>query len=63
MGMNSVMDFYMQRVLEDRVPNLLEKILMKPSLINPPSTEEGGLVLVIASSSSFLLFFNFVYFF
>lgn len=47
MGMNSVMDFYMQRVLEDRVPNLLEKLLMKPSLVNPPSTEEGGLVLVI----------------
>ncbi|XP_031122774.1 exocyst complex component SEC10a-like [Ipomoea triloba] len=44
---NDVMSILVQRVLEDRVPNLLEKLLMKPSLVNPPSTEEGGLVLYL----------------
>lgn len=36
----------MQRVLEDRIPKLLEKLLVKPSLLNPPRMEEGGLILV-----------------
>lgn len=35
-----------QRVLEDRVPNLLEKLLDKPSLVSPPTVEVGGLLLV-----------------
>lgn len=35
-----------QRVLEDRVPKLLEKLLLKPSLVSPPPMEEGGLILV-----------------
>lgn len=36
----------MQRVLEDRVPKLLEKLLLRPSLVNPPPMEEGGLIFV-----------------
>ncbi|XP_057788156.1 exocyst complex component SEC10b-like [Salvia miltiorrhiza] len=44
---NDVMSILVQRVLEDRVPNLLENLLLKPSLVNPPSTEEGGLVLYL----------------
>lgn len=35
-----------QRVLEDRVPKLLEKLLLKPSLVSAPPMEEGGLILV-----------------
>lgn len=35
-----------QRVMEDRVPNLLEKLLVKPSLVNSPPMEDGGLLLV-----------------
>ncbi|WMV54377.1 hypothetical protein MTR67_047762 [Solanum verrucosum] len=35
------------RVLEDRVPKLLEKLLLKPSLVNPPPMAEGGLVLYL----------------
>ncbi|XP_070052790.1 exocyst complex component SEC10b-like [Nicotiana tomentosiformis] len=42
-----VMSILVQRVLEDRVPKLLEKLLQKPSLVNPPSMEEGGLVLYL----------------
>uniref|UniRef100_A0A3Q7JMN0 Exocyst complex component Sec10 n=1 Tax=Solanum lycopersicum TaxID=4081 RepID=A0A3Q7JMN0_SOLLC len=41
-----VMSILVQRVLEDRVPKLLEKLLLKPSLVNPPPMAEGGLVLV-----------------
>ncbi|KAM7508618.1 hypothetical protein LguiA_019071 [Lonicera macranthoides] len=44
---NDVMSILVQRVLEDRVPNLLEKLLVKPSLVNPPPTEEGGLLLYL----------------
>ncbi|KAL1534517.1 Exocyst complex component 5 [Salvia divinorum] len=44
---NDVMSILVQRVLEDRVPNLLEKLLLKPSLVNPPSKEEGGLILYL----------------
>lgn len=36
----------MQRVLEQRVTALLDKLLVKPSLVNPPPMEEGGLLLV-----------------
>lgn len=36
----------MQRVLEQRVTALLDKLLVKPSLVNLPSMEEGGLLLV-----------------
>ena len=32
--------------MEDRVPTFLEKLLLKPSLVNPPPMAEGGLVLV-----------------
>ncbi|XP_075520821.1 exocyst complex component SEC10b-like [Primulina tabacum] len=42
-----VMSILVQRVLEDRVPKLLEKLLVKPSLINPPPMEEGGLILYL----------------
>ncbi|CAA3006277.1 exocyst complex component SEC10b isoform X1 [Olea europaea var. sylvestris] len=44
---DDVMSILVQRVLEDRVPKLLEKLLMKPSLVNPPSMEEGGLILYL----------------
>ena len=36
----------MQRVLEQRVTALLDKLLVKPSLVNLPPMEEGGLLLV-----------------
>ncbi|KAH6833186.1 exocyst complex component sec10 [Perilla frutescens var. hirtella] len=44
---NDVMSILVQRVLEDRVPNLLEKLLLKPSIANPPAKEEGGLILYL----------------
>ncbi|KAL8027615.1 hypothetical protein ABFX02_14G107300 [Erythranthe guttata] len=44
---NDVMSILVQRVLEDRIPKLLEKLLVKPSLLNPPSMEEGGLILYL----------------
>jgi hypothetical protein len=37
---------YVQRVLEQRVTALLDKLLVKPSLVNLPPMEEGGLLLV-----------------
>lgn len=37
---------FVQRVLEQRVTALLDKILVKPSLVNLPPMEEGGLLLV-----------------
>uniref|UniRef100_A0A3Q7IEC5 Exocyst complex component Sec10 n=1 Tax=Solanum lycopersicum TaxID=4081 RepID=A0A3Q7IEC5_SOLLC len=42
-----VMSILVQRVLEDRVPKFLEKLLLKPSLVNPPPMAEGGLVLYL----------------
>lgn len=45
-----------QRVMEDRVPKLLEKLLEKPSLSSPPSVEEGGLLLVSSPLSSHFFF-------
>ncbi|KAL3814305.1 hypothetical protein ACJIZ3_015573 [Penstemon smallii] len=44
---NDVKSILVQRVLEDRVPKLLEKLLVKPSLANPPPMEEGGLILYL----------------
>ncbi|KAK4405173.1 Exocyst complex component SEC10b [Sesamum angolense] len=44
---NDVMSILVQRVLEDRVPKLLEKLLVKPPLLNPPPMEEGGLILYL----------------
>lgn len=39
---NEVMAILVQRVLEQRVTALLDKLLEKPSLMNPPPMEEGG---------------------
>lgn len=44
---SDVMSILVQRVMEDRVPKLLEKLLVKPSLLNPPPLEEGGLILYL----------------
>ncbi|KAL8114109.1 exocyst complex component SEC10b [Apium graveolens] len=44
---NDVMSILVQRVMEDRVPKLLEKLLEKPSLSSPPPVEEGGLLLYL----------------
>ncbi|KAK9068325.1 hypothetical protein SSX86_012436 [Deinandra increscens subsp. villosa] len=44
---DDVMSILVQRVMEDRIPNLLEKLLVKPSLINPPPTRQGGLLLYL----------------
>ncbi|KAL6553731.1 Exocyst complex component 5 [Orobanche minor] len=35
------------RVLEDRIPKLFEKLLVRPSLLNPPRMEEGRLILYL----------------
>ena len=40
------MSLLSQRVMEDRIPSLLEKLLVKPSLLHPPPTKQGGLLLV-----------------
>jgi len=42
-----------QRVLEQRVTSILDKLLVKPSLVNLPPVEQGGLLLV--SSDDFLV--------
>ncbi|KAL7203312.1 hypothetical protein ACSBR2_016581 [Camellia fascicularis] len=44
---NDVMSILVQRVLEQRVSALLDKLLIKPSLVNPPPMEEGGLLLYL----------------
>ncbi|GLT84635.1 hypothetical protein SLE2022_028540 [Rubroshorea leprosula] len=44
---NDVMSILVQRVLEQRVTALLDKILGKPSLVNLPPLEEGGLLLYL----------------
>lgn len=41
---NEVMAILVQRVLEQRVTALLDKLLEKPSLMNPPPIEEGGIL-------------------
>ncbi|KAL9265068.1 Exocyst complex component SEC10a-like protein [Drosera capensis] len=44
---NEVMSILVQRVLEQRVTALLDKLLHKPSLVNPPPMEDGGLLLYL----------------
>ncbi|KAJ9542782.1 hypothetical protein OSB04_029288 [Centaurea solstitialis] len=44
---NDVMSILVQRIMEDRVPKLLEKLLVKPPLINPPPMKLGGLLLYL----------------
>ncbi|XP_048321286.2 exocyst complex component SEC10b [Ziziphus jujuba] len=44
---NEVMSILVQRVLEQRVTTLLDKLLVKPSLVNLPPVEEGGLLLYL----------------
>lgn len=41
---NEVMSILVQRVLEQRVTSLLDKLLPKPSLVHPPPLEDGGLL-------------------
>ncbi|EAY82701.1 hypothetical protein OsI_37917 [Oryza sativa Indica Group] len=41
---NEVMSILVQRVLEQRVTAILDKLLIKPSLANLPPIEEGGLL-------------------
>ncbi|KAM7275207.1 hypothetical protein ACFE04_017073 [Oxalis oulophora] len=44
---NDVMSILVQRVLEQRVTALLDKLLVKPSLVNLPPMGEGGLLLYL----------------
>ncbi|KAL9247044.1 hypothetical protein vseg_020515 [Gypsophila vaccaria] len=44
---NEVMAILVQRVLEQRVTALLDKLLQKPSLVNPPPVEDGGLLVYL----------------
>ncbi|XP_044493678.1 exocyst complex component SEC10b-like [Mangifera indica] len=44
---NYVMSILVQRVLEQRVTAILDKVLVKPSLVNLPPMEEGGLLLYL----------------
>ncbi|KAF8118171.1 hypothetical protein N665_0006s0164 [Sinapis alba] len=44
---NEVMAILVQRVLEQRVTGILDKILVKPSLMSPPPVQEGGLLLYL----------------
>ncbi|KAJ6675295.1 EXOCYST COMPLEX COMPONENT SEC10-LIKE PROTEIN-RELATED [Salix viminalis] len=44
---SDVMSILVQRVLEQRVTALLDKLLVKPSLVNLPPMEEGGLLLYL----------------
>ncbi|XP_058075146.1 exocyst complex component SEC10b-like isoform X2 [Magnolia sinica] len=41
---NDVMSILVQRVLEQRVTTVLDKLLVKPSLLNIPPVDEGGLL-------------------
>eukprot|EP00250_Pteridium_aquilinum_P017296 c23554_g1_i1 orf=376-2835(-) len=41
---DAVMSLLVQRVLEQRVGSILDKILPKPSLSHPPALEDGGLL-------------------
>ncbi|OIV95166.1 hypothetical protein TanjilG_21556 [Lupinus angustifolius] len=43
---NEVMSILVQRVLEQRITALLDKLLVKPSLVTLPSMEEGGILLM-----------------
>lgn len=44
---NDVMSILVQRVLEQRVTALLDKLLLKPSLVKLPPMEEGGVLLYL----------------
>ncbi|KAF2291173.1 hypothetical protein GH714_020506 [Hevea brasiliensis] len=44
---NDVMSILVQRVLEQRVTAILDKLLAKPSLVNLPPMAEGGLLLYL----------------
>ncbi|OVA16950.1 Exocyst complex component Sec10-like [Macleaya cordata] len=44
---NDVMAILVQRVLEERVTALLDKLLVKPSLVNLPPVNQGGLLLYL----------------
>lgn len=44
--------------MEDRVPKLLEKLLVKPSLVHPPPMGEGGLLLVSSVTGCICLYIN-----
>ncbi|KAI4328838.1 hypothetical protein L6164_021163 [Bauhinia variegata] len=44
---HEVMSILVQRVLEQRVTALLDKLLVKPPLVNLPTMEEGGLLLYL----------------
>ncbi|XP_019418705.1 PREDICTED: exocyst complex component SEC10-like [Lupinus angustifolius] len=44
---NEVMSILVQRVLEQRITALLDKLLVKPSLVTLPSMEEGGILLYL----------------
>ncbi|XP_031480056.1 exocyst complex component SEC10b [Nymphaea colorata] len=44
---DDVMSILVQRVLEQRVASILDKLLVKPSLVNIPSAEDGGLLLYL----------------
>ncbi|XP_039025390.1 exocyst complex component SEC10b-like [Hibiscus syriacus] len=44
---NDVMSILVQRVLEQRVTSLLDKLLEKPSLAHPRPMEEGGILLYL----------------
>ncbi|XP_020571289.1 exocyst complex component 5 [Phalaenopsis equestris] len=44
---NDVMSILVQRVLEQRVTTILDKLLIKPSLVNLPPVEHGGLLIYL----------------
>ncbi|KAI4378023.1 hypothetical protein MLD38_015566 [Melastoma candidum] len=44
---SEVMSILVQRVLEQRVTAILDRLLVKPSLVNLPPMEEGGLLLYL----------------
>ncbi|KAF5182264.1 Exocyst complex component [Thalictrum thalictroides] len=44
---HDVMSILVQRVLEQRVTALLDKLLVKPSLVNLPPVDQGGLLLYL----------------
>ncbi|KAL4199583.1 hypothetical protein AMTRI_Chr03g51900 [Amborella trichopoda] len=44
---DEVMAILVQRVLEQRVTAILDKLLLKPSLVNLPPVEDGGLLLYL----------------
>ncbi|KAI0519984.1 hypothetical protein KFK09_007449 [Dendrobium nobile] len=44
---NDVMSILVQRVLEQRVTAILDKLLIKPSLVNLPPVEHGGLLIYL----------------